>query len=59
MWHDPAGDFDEVFEFVTTGLDRAVIAFFLSCMHRAMFEQKYGTISDNVSDEDLAEFIWT
>ncbi|KAJ6485112.1 VID27 cytoplasmic protein-domain-containing protein [Mycena vitilis] len=58
MWRDLQGDIDEFYEYVTVGTNAPTRAFFETCMYRAMYERKYKVGADNVSDKDLAEFIW-
>lgn len=58
IWRDLDGDVDESYEFVASGTNKATIDFFVQSMYKAMFERKYRTGSDNVSDRDLKEFLW-
>jgi hypothetical protein len=58
LWRDLQGDVDEFYEFVASGTNAPTKAFFETCMYRAMYERKYKQSSDDLRDEDLAEFIW-
>jgi hypothetical protein len=58
IWRDLDGDVDEVFEFLAVGANAPTVAFFETCMYRAMYERKYRRSADNTSDDDLSEFIW-
>lgn len=58
IWRDLEGDVDEFYEFVARGANAPTLAFFETCMYRAMYERKYGTSADNTQDSDLQEFIW-
>ncbi|KAJ7638872.1 VID27 cytoplasmic protein-domain-containing protein [Roridomyces roridus] len=57
-WRDLQGDVDEFYEYVALNTNAATRAFFETCMYRAMYERKYKAGADNVSDEQLQEFIW-
>ena len=48
----------EFYEFVATRTNEPTRAFFETCMYRAMYERKYKTTADSISEKDLAEFIW-
>jgi hypothetical protein len=52
------GGVDEFFEFVAIGTNEATQALFETCMYRAMYERKYKTTVDRLSDADLQEFIY-
>ncbi|KAF7352740.1 hypothetical protein MVEN_01240200 [Mycena venus] len=58
IWRDLQGDIDEFYEYVTVDTNEPTRAFFETCMYRAMYERKYKASADNVSDQDLQEFIW-
>lgn len=58
IWRDLDGDVDELYEFVARGANAPTIAFFETCMYRAMYERKYGKSADGTQDSDLQEFIW-
>ncbi|EIN10470.1 VID27 cytoplasmic protein [Punctularia strigosozonata HHB-11173 SS5] len=58
IWRDLEGDIDETYEFVATGTNEPTVAFFETCMYRAMYERKYQTSADNTTDADLQEFTW-
>ncbi|KAJ7047309.1 VID27 cytoplasmic protein-domain-containing protein [Mycena alexandri] len=58
VWRDLQGDVDEFYEYVTVTANEPTRAFFETCMYRAMYERKYKTSADNVSDQELEEFIW-
>lgn len=52
------GGVDEFFEFVAIGTNAATQAFFETCMYRAMYERKYKTSADHLTDADLQEFTY-
>lgn len=58
VWRDLAGDVDEFYEFIAAGTNGPTLAFFETCMYRAMYERKYKTSADNTRDSDFEEFIW-
>ena len=58
VWRDMEGGVDEFFEFVAIGTNEPTQAFFETCMYRAMYERKYKTTADHLSDADLQEFIF-
>ncbi|KAJ7368363.1 VID27 cytoplasmic protein-domain-containing protein [Mycena albidolilacea] len=59
IWRDLQGDVDEFYEYVTdSSSNEPTRAFFETCMYRAMYERKYKVSADNVSDQELQEFIW-
>ena len=58
VWRDMEGDVDEFFEFVAIGTNVATQALFETCMYRAMYERKYKTTADHLTDADLQEFIY-
>lgn len=59
VWRDLDGDTDEFYEFVMTEeTNEHTRKFFETCMYRAMHERKYKANSDNISERDLAQFIW-
>lgn len=58
VWRDMEGGVDEFFEFVAIGTNDATQAFFETCMYRAIYERKYKTAADQISDADLQEFIY-
>ena len=58
VWRDMEGGVDEFFEFVAIGTNEPTQAFFETCMYRAMYERKYKTTADHLSDSDLQEFIY-
>ncbi|KAJ6539403.1 VID27 cytoplasmic protein [Mycena capillaripes] len=59
IWRDLQGDVDEFYEYVMVDTNAPTRAFFETCMYRAMYERKYKVSADNVSDQELQEFIWT
>ncbi|KAJ7180159.1 VID27 cytoplasmic protein-domain-containing protein [Mycena crocata] len=58
VWRDLQGDVDEFYEYVAADTNAPTRAFFETCMYRAMYERKYKTSADSVSDKQLQEFIW-
>lgn len=58
IWRDLEGDVDEFYEFVATGTNAPTLAFFETCMYRAMYERKYRKSADSINDSDLQEFAW-
>lgn len=58
VWRDTEGGVDEFFEFVAIGTNEPTQAFFETCMYRAMYERKYKTTAEHLSDADLQEFIY-
>ncbi|KAF8655245.1 hypothetical protein AX16_003149 [Volvariella volvacea WC 439] len=58
LWRDLHGDEDELFEYVAAGTNEPTLAFFETCMYRAMYERKYRRSADHTQDADFEEFIW-
>jgi hypothetical protein len=58
VWRDLEGDVDEFYEFVASGTNKPTLAFFETCMYRAMYERKYRRSANATQDGDLEEFIW-
>ncbi|KAJ3821989.1 VID27 cytoplasmic protein-domain-containing protein [Lentinula raphanica] len=58
VWRDLAGDVDEFYEFVATGINEPTKAFFETCMYRAMYERKYMRTADSINEPDLEEFVY-
>ncbi|KAG6837421.1 hypothetical protein H0H93_009515 [Arthromyces matolae] len=58
IWRDLDGDVDEVFEFVAPDTNEPTLAFFQTCMYRAMYERKHKQSADNTSETEFEEFIW-
>jgi VID27 N-terminal region len=58
VWRDLEGDLDEFYEFVASGTNKPTLAFFETCMYRAMYERKYRRSANATQDSDLEEFIW-
>ncbi|KIY49273.1 VID27-domain-containing protein [Fistulina hepatica ATCC 64428] len=59
LWRDLQGDVDDFFEFVAPGTNEPTLAFFETCMYRAMYERKYKKGAEGLSDSKLDEFIRT
>jgi hypothetical protein len=58
IWRDVQGDVDETFEFEASEVNAPTLAFFETCMYRAMYERKYRKSADNTTDDDLQQFVW-
>jgi hypothetical protein len=58
IWRDLEGDVDEFYEFIASGTNQPTLAFFETCMYRAMYERKYKKSANATQDADLEEFVW-
>ncbi|KAI0796688.1 VID27 cytoplasmic protein [Abortiporus biennis] len=58
VWRDLEGDVDEFYEFLASGSNAPTLAFFETCMYRAMYERKYKKSGDSTADSDLQEFVF-